>query len=110
VLGGLFLALWSARGLHLWSQTVERFDGPRDSFIIFMAIAGAALVGGILALFRVRAGKLVVIVVSWVTLLYSSTYVLLGGIDDTSMVYLIVVLSFAALALISLLQRRHLAV
>ena len=109
ILGVLLLA-WSGRGLYRWSQTVERFSGPRNASLIFLALASIALAGGLLTALRYRAGRVVIVVASWLTLAYSAAYFLMGGVDDTSKSYLLCVLAAAVLAVASLLQRRRLAV
>jgi len=107
---GVLLLIWSGSGLYRWSQTVERFSGPRNASLIFLAFAVIALAGGLLAVLRLQAGRVVVMVASWLTLAYSTAYFLMGGVDDTSKSYLLCVLAAAVLAVTSLLQRRRLAV
>lgn len=110
LVAGASLMAWAGLGLYRWSQSIERFSSRRDAALIFLVFAMVAVVGGLLAVLRRRAGRPVLVVASWLSLVYSASYFLMGGIDDTSKLYLVAVLVAAVLSVTTLILRRRLAV
>lgn len=108
VLVGLLLLSWSALGLYQWLQTAGRFPGPRNAILIFIGAAGAALLGGILTLRKSSMGRVVLVALSALVLLYAVAYLLMGGFDDTGGAYLLCVVSLSVLSLVTVLVRQHL--
>ncbi|MBI2837196.1 MAG: hypothetical protein HYX75_02710 [Acidobacteria bacterium] len=106
VTGALLLA-WSIRSFRWWSQSEERFSGPRDTILIFATFAVVALLGAAFVVRRVRAGRVLLLVLSSAAILYSGTFILFGGFDDTSSTYALCVLALFSLSLATILVRKR---
>ena len=77
--------------------------------MIFAAFALAALVSGGLLLKRIWWAPPLVLVLSVLVLLYRISYIVFGGVDDTSTTYGLGVLAMAVLAVSSIAFRRTLS-
>ena len=104
---GVALLVWSFRALHSWTQSEYRFSGALSAVLIFASFAVVAVVGGALAAWRVRGGRAVLVVLSAATILYSASYILFGGFDDTGVIYALCVLALLVFAIATILLRKR---
>jgi hypothetical protein len=107
-LAAVLLLVWSVRALYAWSRSTHHFSGPRNALLILLGAAAAAGVGGLLTLAGRSSGRLVLLVLSLLTLLYVAAYLLMGGFDDTGTTYALRVLAFGAISLATLLLQSRL--
>jgi len=108
IVAGLLL-VESLRSYRTWLASPYQFSGPRDAIMIFAAFALAALVSGGLLLKRIWWAPPLVLVHSVLVLLYRISYIVFGGVDDTSTTYGLGVLAMAVLAVSSIAFRRTLS-
>ena len=104
LLAGLALLLWSV--IELWRIAHNTYlginSGAFKATLESLTFSAICILGSAGLMNNKKWGRILIILTSTVTLLYAAAYLVLGGIEDTGLIYAVTVAGLFLLSVVSL--------